>query len=127
VSAVFLGLTGLAMLFASDSIFPRVIPGAGPGAELIGQLLGGAWLGVAALNWLSKSSLIGGIYNRPVTSANGLLYFVTALSLIKPVLRGNSSTLLLVLFVPVAALAGVYVWLLFRGPYQRDLEKFSKS
>jgi hypothetical protein len=126
-SAVFLAVVGLALLFASDSIVPRLLPGSANGSEVIGQLLGGAWIGAAALNWLSKSALIGGIYNRAVVSANGLLYFVAAMSLIRPLLRGGASTVLWIAFAPIAVFAAVYMWLLFRGPYQRDLEKFSKS
>ena len=30
------------------------------------QLLGGAWLGVATLNWFTRGQSIGGIYGRPV-------------------------------------------------------------
>jgi hypothetical protein len=124
-SALFLGATGLALLFASDSILPTLIAGFPPAAALAGQLLAGAWLGVAALNWLSKSALIGGIYSRPVVSTNALLYFVTAMSLVKPLLRGNAPPILWIAFVPIAAFAVVYMWLLFRGPYQRDLEQFN--
>jgi hypothetical protein len=126
-SALFLAIMGLALLFASDNILPQLVQGSSPSLDLIGQLLGGAWLGVAALNWLSKSALIGGIYSRPVVSANVLLYFVTALSLIKPLMRGGLPGAVWILFVPIAGFAVVYLWLLFRGPSQRDLEKFNKS
>ena len=125
-SALFLAAMGLALLFASDNILPQLVQGSSPGLELIGQLLGGAWLGVAALNWLSKSVLIGGIYSRPVVSANVLLYFVAAMSLIKPLMRGGLPVAVSIAFVPIAAFAIAYLWLLFRGPYQRDLEKFNK-
>ena len=124
-SALFLGVAGLGLLFASDSILPKLIAGSPPGAGVAGQLLAGAWLGVAALNWLSKSALIGGIYSRPVVSANALLYFVAAMSLIKPLLRGDAPQVLWLPFVPIALFAAVYLWLLFRGPYQRDLETFA--
>ncbi len=126
-SALFLAVTGLALLFASDDILPLLVQGSPPGFALIGQLLGAAWLGVASLNWLSKSTLIGGIYGRAVVSANVLVYFVTAMALIKPVMLDDAPTVLRILLVPIAVLAVVYLWLLFRGPYGRDLEKFKKA
>lgn len=47
-AALFLG--GVALLFAPDLILPGLVPGFPPAASWLGQLLGAAWLGVAALN-----------------------------------------------------------------------------
>jgi hypothetical protein len=126
VSALFLGAMGFALVFASDTILPKLIPGFPAAGAWIGQLLGAAWLGVAALNWLSKSALLGGIYSRPIVSANVLLYFVAAMTLIKPMMRHDISVIGWIAFLPIVALAAVYMWLLFRGPSQRDLENFSR-
>ncbi len=70
-SATILLLAGLPLLFAPDAVLPR-FPVAG---IWLGQLLGAAWLGVAALNWLSRSAVLGGIYGRPVVLANLALQF----------------------------------------------------
>jgi hypothetical protein len=126
-SALFLGAAGLALLFGSDSILPSLVAGFPAGGELIGQVLAGALLGLAALNWLSKSALIGGIYSRPVVSANVLFFFVAAMSLIKPLLRGDASPTLWIAAIPIVAFAAVYFWLLFRGPYESDLERFKTT
>jgi hypothetical protein len=117
LSATVLLLGGIALLFASDEMLPALIPGFPPAAAWIGQLLGAAWLGVAALNWLQRGARLGGIYGRPVVFANLLLYFVSALSLLRVLLGGGISLALWVVFASAAALATLYAALLLRGPF----------
>src|SRR5919107_5264542 len=88
VSAALLALAGLALLFASDVLLPAAVPGFPVAAAWVGQLLGAAWLGVAALNWLQRAAVLGGVYGRPVVLANLALYFVSALSLLRAVADG---------------------------------------
>jgi hypothetical protein len=119
-SAGLLLMGGLGLLFASDVILPRLIPTLPAGGTWLGQLVAAAWLAVAALNWLSQGVLLGGIYGRPVVLANAALYFITATTLVEIVVAGPVPTSLWFLFVPSVLLAGVYCWLLFRGPFERD-------
>jgi hypothetical protein len=123
VSAIFLAVCGNSLLFASDEILPWLSPAFPRGGAWLGQMLAAGWLGVAALNWLSQWTMLGGIYGRPVVAANATLYFITATVLLKVVARGDAPTALWLLFVPVVILAGIYVWLLFRGPIGRDFGK----
>ena len=120
-SAAFLLASGLALLFASDVILPRLIPAFPPSAAWLGQLLGAAWLGLAALNWLGKGALLGGIYGRPVVVANTACYFIAAMVLLKVVTGDAGPATLWLLVVPVVLFAGIYGWLLMRGPIERDL------
>ena len=83
LSAVLLGACGLVLLFAPDVVVSTFVPSPVPLVEVVTQLLGGAWLGVAMLNWFTRSQPIGGIYGRPVVFANLLLYFVAASALLK--------------------------------------------
>lgn len=117
LSAAVLLLGGVALLFASDMLLPALIPGFPPAASWLGQFLGAAWLGVAALNWLQRGTRLGGIYGRPVVFANLLLYFVSALSLLRGLLGGGIPTALWAVFAPAAALAAAYAALLLRGPF----------
>jgi hypothetical protein len=117
LSAAVLLLGGLALLFGSDALLPAVIPGFPAAAAWLGQLLGAAWLGVAALSWLQRGARLGGIYGRPVVFANLLLYFISALSLLRRLLGGGAPPALWAVFVPAAALAAAYAALLFRGPF----------
>ena len=122
-SAAVLGLAGLVLLFAADDILPRLVPGLPSGAARLGQLLAAAWLGLAALNWLSSRQLLGGIYGRPVVAANAAHYLIAALSSGDRIVRGDVSSPLVTLWVVFAGLAGAYAWLLLRGPFERDVAR----
>ncbi len=127
VSAILLLIGGLTFLFAPDVILPRLIPSFPVSGEWIGQMLAGSWLSLGALNWLSRPHMIGGIYNRSTVMANAVFYFVAATVLIKRTGNPETPAVLWLLVVPISILAVVYMWLLFRGPFQRDLEKFGKA
>lgn len=113
---------GLALLFAADEIMPRLVPDFPSAGAWVGQLLGAAWLAVATLNWLNRSLLLGGIYGRPVVATNAVLYFITATVLVKIVAGSGSSIATWILTVPAVIFAAVYAWLLYRGPFQHDIE-----
>ena len=117
VSAAILLVGGAALLFAPDALLPALVPGFPPAAAWLGQLLGAAWFGVAALNWSQRAALLGGIYGRPVVLANLALYFISALSLSRALLRGAAPPTLWALLVPLAVLAAAYGALLLRGPF----------
>jgi hypothetical protein len=117
VSAFVLLLGGLVLLFASDAVLPALIPGFPPEAAWLGQLLAAAWLGVAALNWLQRSALLGGIYGRATVSANVAMYVVSALSLLRALLGHSAPATLWFAALPMTALAATYVALMMRGPF----------
>ena len=118
---------GLLFLFAADDILPRLIPAFPPSGAWLGQLLAAAWLGVALLNWFSRSTLLGGIYGRAVVTTNAVLYFVGAMSLLKIVTRPGTSPAVWLLAIPFVLFAAVYSWLLFRGPFERDFEMHHRA
>jgi hypothetical protein len=114
-SALALAAAGLLLLFAADDVVPRFVSGVQADAAWVGQLLGAAWLGIAALNWLSRGSVLGGIYGRPIVMANAATYFITTTVLLRAPLAG----------APLAAIvpgifAVLYGLLLFRGPFSAD-------
>jgi hypothetical protein len=115
-AAVLLG-GGLALLFAADAVLPALAPGFPPAAAWVGQLLGAAWLGVAALNWLQRAAVLGGIYGRPVVFANAVLYLVSALSLLRALVGGAAPRAVWLACAPAALLAAAYAALLLRGPF----------
>jgi hypothetical protein len=116
VSAAVLAAGGGALLFAPDVLLPALVPGFPPSGLWLGQLVGAAWLGMAALNWLQRAAILGGIYGRPVVLANLVLYFVSALSVLRVLLGGGPTELWLIL-VPTGAFALAYGALLLRGPF----------
>ncbi len=120
-------LGGLALLFASDVILPRLIPMFPAEGAWLGQLLAAAWLAVASLNWLSRATLLGGIYGRPVVLTNAALYFIATTVLFRIAVRGHAPVALWLLLVPAALFAGIYGWLLFRGPFERDFASHGRA
>lgn len=126
-SAATLLLGGLAFLFMSDTLLPLLVPGYPPTGAWLGQLLAAAWLGLAALNWLNRSVLLGGIYGRPVVTANSVSYFVGATSLLKAASSEPHPTASWAFAVPITVLAVAYGWLLFRGPLKRDFDMHART
>jgi hypothetical protein len=120
ISALVLLIGGVVLLFAPDAVLPRLSPGFPDSALWLGQLLGAAWLGVAALNWLGRGAMLGGIYGRPTVFANTALYFISALAILRAASRAPSATGLWALAVPAVLLALVYGWLLYRGPFEKE-------
>ncbi len=116
-SAAYLGILGLALLFGADTILPRIVPGFPSSAVWLGQLIAAAWLALAAMNWLARNAILGGIYGRPIVYTNALLYFVSALGVFKAAVAPHASPLLWMIVVPSAVFALVYGALLFGGPF----------
>jgi len=116
-SAALLLAGGLTLLFAPDAVLPRLSPGFPAAALWVGQLLGAAWLGLSALNWIHRRAVLGGVYGRPVVFANLIQYFIGALVLVRAAQRASSPGALWLMAVPAVALALAYGVLLFRGPF----------
>lgn len=76
-SALFLFVLGVPCVFAPDVVLSSLTDRSPIGLEvqLLVQLTGALYAGFGALNWMSKGSLMGGIYGRPVAIGN-LLHFV---------------------------------------------------
>ena len=117
VSALVLLVAGLAQLFVPDVIMPAIVTGFPPSGVWLGQVLGAAFLGFAALDWLSRDAILGGIYGRPVVAANSVLYFVSTLTLVRAATRSTAPLTLIGIAVPAAALTLAYGVLLYRGPF----------
>ena len=115
-SAALLSVAGLPLLFASDAILPRLIPGFPSTAGWLGQLIAAAWLSVALFNWNSRHTVLGGIYGRPSVNLNLVLYVVSALAFFK---ISDATATVRMIAVPFAAMAAVYGVVLLRGPFDR--------
>jgi len=88
-SSLALGLAGIAASFAPSELLRAVgSPAVEPLPVLI-QLLGGTYLGFAMTNWTAKDNIIGGIYSRPVSLGNSVLFLTGALALAKQQFGGG--------------------------------------
>ena len=82
-SALFLGIIGILFSFLPEEImnFLKIEPN--DITILFFQLLSALYLGFGILNWMSKGTLIGGIYNRPIVLANLMNFGVGSIALVK--------------------------------------------
>ncbi len=115
-SALVLGLLGVLGSFAPDHVLAWLAAPATPVLLLTVQVLGALYLGFAALNWMTRHSLIGGIYSRPVVAGN-LMHFLTAgLAMARLVAGAPQLAGLWPLAMAYAAFAAAFGVVLFRHP-----------
>lgn len=82
-SCIFLGISGAILTFIPDEIISSLSITTNSISTVLLQLLGALYLGFAMLNWMTKESLIGGIYNKPLVIGNLMHFGVGAFALIK--------------------------------------------
>lgn len=85
-SAIALGLAGICLTFMPVEFLNYIGVEATKPLELFAQILGALYFGFAMLNWMTRSSIIGGIYNRPIAVANFTHFLIAGLALIKGIM-----------------------------------------
>ena len=117
LSAVFLAIMGISLTFFPMEISDYFDLNSTKAFHLIGQILGSLYFAFAMLNWMTKGSFIGGIYNRPIAVANFTHFFIGGLALIKGVAANHG---LPYIFWILAGIYSVFALLfgliLFRNP-----------
>ncbi|WP_022836267.1 hypothetical protein [Salisaeta longa] len=108
-------LIGVALLFMPEGFSMAMNYEETAAHALFAQLLGAAFIGFAASNWIVRHAPVGGIYGRAVVLGNQAFSLVGALALIGgfPARPGPAVWVLLVVFAGGAVLHGM---LLLRGP-----------
>lgn len=116
-SACFLGILGLGATFLPAEILDAARdPAAGPAALLLVQLYGALAFGGAMLNWMSRTSILGGIYGRPIVLGNALHFTMGALAIIKGISGSTAGAPLVVVGAGYACFAVLFCLLMFRHP-----------
>jgi hypothetical protein len=83
LSALFLGILGVAASFFPQEILTHFAIPANALSIVLVQITGALCLGFAILNWMARSVVIGGIYARPVALGNFMHFAVIAITLIR--------------------------------------------
>ncbi|WP_018477595.1 hypothetical protein [Pontibacter roseus] len=83
LSAVVLAALGIALTFLPAELATALGSNPDPFFVLVLQVVGALYAGMAMLNWMSKGSRIGGIYNRPICIANFAHFFIGGMALLK--------------------------------------------
>ena len=116
MSAVLLASLGLPCVFAPDLLMARLAGNSSIAAEVLVQLTGALYVGFAMLNWMSRGSLMGGIYGRPVAVGNVLHFFAGALALLKAAPFIDAPALTWALSLVYTAFAVGFGMVVFRKP-----------
>ena len=120
-SAVILGATGIVLTFIPDEILSHLSIEANKTALLLWQILGALYFAFAMLNWMTKTSLIGGIYNRPIAIANFTHFLIAGLALIKDIISNPSVSYIIWIAVIFYCVFGIsFGAILFRHPHERN-------
>ncbi len=82
-AVIVLGLAGIACLLIPKEIFKLYNPATEDIQGLLVQLLGAGFLGFGALDWVSRKSLLGGIYGRPVVGTNYTHFLIGSLLMVR--------------------------------------------
>ncbi len=109
-SALVMLALGVAGTFAPQELLGHSGSLATPMAVLMVQAAGGLYVGFAALNWMAKDNLIGGIYSRPVAMGNFAHFLVVAMACLKLDAKGYRELPVLVLGL-VYLLFAAWFWL----------------
>jgi len=90
LSAMIYALIGISLIFLPNEILDYLELSVSETLQLLMQIIGSLYFALAILNWMSKGSIIGGIYNRPIAMANLAHFVIAGLALIKGILANPS-------------------------------------
>lgn len=116
-SALFLGAVGVATSFLPIEFLTFLETSSDEPAATLVQLLGAALIGFAMLNWTAKGAPAGGIYGRPIVTANLVHFTVGGIALLKVAAVGElppAAMVLTAVYVIFAVCFGVVMF--GRGP-----------
>ncbi|WP_424989358.1 hypothetical protein [Flagellimonas sp.] len=65
------------------------------------KLMSALYLAFGIMNWTVRGSLIGGIYNRPISIGNLMHFAVGAIALVKTVFLGNQKAAMIFLVLTI--------------------------
>lgn len=82
-SAVLLGFSGLLLTFFPDELSAILVRSGNETLSMFIQIIGAMYFAFGMLNWMSRKSHIGGIYNRPIAIANMTHFMMVGITLTK--------------------------------------------
>lgn len=116
-SAVLMGIVGISFTFLPSEIMIYFEVEPSKFLQMMIQILGALYFAFAMLNWMSKESFIGGVYNRPIAIANLTHFLIVALALVKNVFSSEEWSLILVIVTTLYSLFAIlFGIILFKHP-----------
>jgi hypothetical protein len=118
-AALVTGLLGLIGTFMPDVVLSRLGAAESPLLLLLVQVSGALYMGFAAVDWMARDNLIGGIYSRPVAIGNLMHFLVAGLAMIRELAGTPASPVLWILTLVYTLLAAGFGTTLFRHPLRQ--------
>ena len=118
ISAIFLAVNGFGFSFFPNEISVLLTNTDNHIFILILQILGALYLGFSYINWMSKNSLIGGIYNKPILIGNTLHFLTASMAMIKLVFKFENNLQLIIPYTMIYCLFTLFFgYVFFSNPF----------
>ena len=116
-SALLLACIGILLSFLPNEVMEYLNVEPNTITILFLNILSALFLGFGILNWMAKGTLIGGIYNRPITIGNLMHFGVGAIALVKVVSNIQThSEIIIALTVVYAIFAILFAYVFKTNP-----------
>ena len=120
ISAIFLAVNGFGFSFFPNEISILLTNDDNHIFTLILQILGALYLGFSYINWMSKNSLIGGIYNKPLLIGNFLHFLTASMAMIKLVFKFENNLQLIIPYTIIYCLFTLFFgYVFFSDPFKK--------
>ena len=120
ISAIFLAVNGFVLSFFPNEISVLLTNNDNHFFILILQILGALYLGFSYINWMSKNSLIGGIYNKPLLIGNTLHFLTASIAMIKLVFKFENNLQLIIMYTIIYCLFTLFFgYVFFSDPFKK--------
>jgi hypothetical protein len=117
LSAACLSAAGIVFTFMPQEIMQYAQLEANHPLSFLIQVLGAMYFAFAMLNWMTRTALIGGIYNKPIAMANFLHFFIAGMAIDKILLANSTQPILLwIIGATYTLFAIVFGLIFFRNP-----------
>ncbi|MDA3859952.1 MAG: hypothetical protein PF445_01885 [Melioribacteraceae bacterium] len=120
-SAIMLGIVGISLTFLPQEISIYFDLRTSKLIQTKIQILGALYFSFAMLNWMTKASFIGGVYNRPIVIANLTHFMIGSITLVKHIISSeNLSVIFVILTTLYSLLTILFGRILFRHPGEEN-------
>lgn len=118
-SAVVMGALGIVASFMPNEILQALGQTSTATLTLMIQIMGALYFGFALINWMAKSSLMGGIYAKPLSMGNFAHFGIGGIALIKAFINNSdTSKYILILAIIYLLFAIAFGVVSFTNPKQ---------
>ncbi|MGE0104429.1 MAG: hypothetical protein AB7H86_20070 [Blastocatellales bacterium] len=110
-SAIILAICGLIMIFSASELSATLFDDKSGSLPI--ELWGSAIIGFAAMNWIARHSILGGIYGRAVVAGNQVHFFIGSMIMLRVLVNGGVAIPIGILFIIYALHALLFSYLMF--------------